>query len=258
LTDITRDYGLINLQPICLNQAARKETESLESAGFNENKLKTLVRDAESPEVRGLAQDRLDTIKKDWEKLNNAGFDKTKLNTLADDAKTPNVRGEISERLNVVNAGYGLSILTALARDAKTQAVQEEIRRRREIIAAEQKSYDAVKNDMPGLTEFVNKPCEACLVQNDAQQILTAARQVKQADDTIRNSDLLGEIRRRLYELNFDPDRSDGQGNDLRQAIHGFEKEAKMAETGQPTAELLQRLRAAPAPPRSMLSFLGK
>jgi Domain of unknown function (DUF4189)/Putative peptidoglycan binding domain len=54
---------------------------------------------------------------------------------------------------------------------------------------------------------------------------------------------MLKEIRSRLYELNFDPDRVDGQGNDLRQAIREFEKINKMAETGKPTAELLRRLR---------------
>jgi hypothetical protein len=64
------------------------------------------------------------------------------------------------------------------------------------------------------------------------------------------NSALLAEIRSRLYELNFDPGPIDGTGDIelTNRAIQEFEAVNKMARIGQPTAELLQRLRGANAP----------
>jgi hypothetical protein len=74
---------------------------------------------------------------------------------------------------------------------------------------------------------------------------------LRQPDDRNPVSDpvLLTEIRNRLYELNFDPGPLDGKGDDelTKRAIAEFEAANKMARVGHPTAELLQRLRAAGA-----------
>jgi serine/threonine protein kinase len=56
---------------------------------------------------------------------------------------------------------------------------------------------------------------------------------------------LIGEIRTRLYELNFDPGHS-GQPEQLGQAVRDYEKTSKLAAVGQLTRGLLSRLRQAP------------
>jgi Domain of unknown function (DUF4189)/Putative peptidoglycan binding domain/PAN domain len=68
------------------------------------------------------------------------------------------------------------------------------------------------------------------------------------ANDTSPISDpaLLKEVRERLYELNFDPDLSDGPATDAtRQAIREFEQHNGLPPTGVATTGLLQRLRTA-------------
>jgi hypothetical protein len=57
---------------------------------------------------------------------------------------------------------------------------------------------------------------------------------------------MLREIRERLYELNFDPGPFDGKfGEPARQSIREFETSNGMAPTGEPTDDLLRRLRNA-------------
>jgi peptidoglycan hydrolase-like protein with peptidoglycan-binding domain len=88
-----------------------------------------------------------------------------------------------------------------------------------------------------------------CLAANNPADRWIMAKAAKAEADRPETqkaeAEMLREIRSLLYELNFDP--GDGQGNKLSQAIRDFEKTRRMAETGQPTAELLQRLREAPA-----------
>ena len=63
----------------------------------------------------------------------------------------------------------------------------------------------------------------------------------------LSEADRIAEIKCRLYALNFDPGALDEGAVDetLKQAIREFEAASKLAQTGEPTAELLQRLRAA-------------
>lgn len=80
--------------------------------------------------------------------------------------------------------------------------------------------------------------------------IKTPAAVAPNADQTARSVPVtdplaINEIRTRLYELNFDP----GPGNRtdlLLQAIREFENTIKVAQTGQLTTALLQRLRQTP------------
>jgi hypothetical protein len=76
------------------------------------------------------------------------------------------------------------------------------------------------------------------------------AATTKQSDNNapIGDSSLIGEIQSRLYELNFDPGPLDGNSNDsMKQAIREFEAKNNMAQTGEPTQEILRRLRQADA-----------
>ncbi len=63
----------------------------------------------------------------------------------------------------------------------------------------------------------------------------------------LSEADRITEIKCRLYALNFDPGGLDESAVDetLKQAIREFEVASKLAQTGEPTAGLLQRLRAA-------------
>jgi hypothetical protein len=68
----------------------------------------------------------------------------------------------------------------------------------------------------------------------------------EQADDKVPISDpgLLSEVRERLYELNFDPGPLDGPNTEAaREAIHEFEQQNHLAQTGAATMGLLRRLR---------------
>jgi len=58
----------------------------------------------------------------------------------------------------------------------------------------------------------------------------------------ISDPGMLGELRDRLYELNFDPD-SPTDRNALRTAIREFQQDSNLPQTGVPTEGLLNRLR---------------
>lgn len=76
------------------------------------------------------------------------------------------------------------------------------------------------------------------------------AATIKQSanDSPIGDPSLIREIQNRLYELGFDPGPMNGKSNDsMRQAIRKFEAKNNMAQTDEPTQELLRRLREAEA-----------
>jgi hypothetical protein len=104
-------------------------------------------------------------------------------------------RQEQEEWTTLHSIGFNETKLKTLDRDAKTPKVQKESQRRLAVIATEQNGYDTVKNDIAGLTEFVSKPCEACLVQD------TAVNQLKQL---LKEDQAVQKETERLQSAGFD------------------------------------------------------
>jgi hypothetical protein len=86
--------------------------------------------------------------------------------------------------------------------------------------------------------------CEVGLLVLHQESVAT----IKQSDNNapIGDPNLMREIQNRLYELSFYPGPMDGKSNDsVKQAIREFEAKNNMAQTGEPTQELLRRLRGS-------------
>ena len=114
--------------------------------------------------------------------------------------------------------------------------------------------WESIKNDKnPQLFQaYLNrypKGVFADIATINLQQQKTAALEsatVEQPNDKVALSDpaSLGEIRERLYELNFDPGPFDGPMNAAaHRAVREFEQANKLASTGEATQGLLRRLR---------------
>jgi peptidoglycan hydrolase-like protein with peptidoglycan-binding domain/triphosphoribosyl-dephospho-CoA synthetase len=106
-----------------------------------------------------------------------------------------------SEGLRLAGAKFDETALTALVRDAKTTSVRGEARRRLEVIVEEQKSYEAVENDVDGLLRLLSEPCEACLVRDRARTRLKA---LVEASDQASEQQIEIRERDRLDRVKFD------------------------------------------------------
>ncbi len=180
----------------------------LDSAKFDETALTALARDAKSSAVRKEAQRRLDVIAAEQKNYEAVANDVDGLLwLLSEPCEACLVRDQARKRLKALveepapaseqqiairewdrldRAKFDEPALTALVRGKTPPAVRNEAQRRLDVIAAEQKSYEAVENDIDGLERFLSKPCEACLVRDKAKERLNTLieardREVEQA-----------------------------------------------------------------------------
>jgi hypothetical protein len=140
------------------------EIDRLASAGFDENKLTTLARDAMTPDVRERAQRSLDVIateKKSYEAVKGDIVALTEF--LSKSCKACLVQGAAraqliklkqdqaaKEEMEILqSAGFDETKLTTLARDAKTPDVRERAQRTLDVIAMEKNKAQAPVNTKP-------------------------------------------------------------------------------------------------------------